>query len=202
MVTSVFGLTRRDLFKSATVLVSAEGFLLTNTAHVQAETDAGSVALDLRRPHDLLVLKFVFSNAVLRARDSSYPYVVRGHKSQAIIVSIYFPSQHVDEEAFLETVAKEPPGPIPVWSRASGMTRLCFEIPDRVLWLRSEHLLDWERWVGGKALSGLRLVELHMNLNSPPSTSMGARHIFPRHLFAFRRSILRPERQMPGYLRT
>lgn len=147
MAKSAFELTRRELFKSAAVLINAEGVLLSSVASVRSETPTGTVEVDLRRPRDLLILKFVFQNAVWRGRETSSPHIARLHKAQPIIASIYLPSQHVDEQAFLETIAREPPGAIPVWSAAAGRTRLCFEIPDLRLRVSSQHLLNWDRWV-------------------------------------------------------
>jgi len=148
----ILQVSRRSFLQSSVgvaVFTAGSGTVVAQSDGVNETAAAGIVKISLRRPLDMISLEFEFRNAGTSPRRW---YLRRLDKNLPIIAIVRFPSQHVDEEAFVETTANEPPGAVPVWSFASGESRLCFDIVPHQIALTPESLLDWSQW-------SLRLVE-------------------------------------------
>jgi hypothetical protein len=133
--------TRREFLGSTVLIAGAAG--ADALGLFGGGADDGVIRVALRRPADMLVLRFAFTNAVLNRRKRR---LYRAHLATPITAIVTFPAQHVDEEAFYESAAHEPPGAVPVWSQASCETRLCFDLASSELTLSPASLLDWTDW--------------------------------------------------------
>lgn len=100
-------------------------------------------ATTLVRRDDLLVLHFAFHNLVL---NEAATHLVRLDPTQPAAMTVYWPPQHMAEEAFFQdNSGGPPPGPIPVRARLAGASRLVFRLPDALAQLpyTMDALLDW-----------------------------------------------------------
>ena len=106
------------------------------------------------RREDLLVLRFAFSNLLLNEAGT---HLVRLDPAQPATMTIYFPPQHLAEEAFFQDNSGGPPGSIPVRARVAGVSRMVFRLPDTLdqLPYTLDALLDWAQFAPVLAPSAL-----------------------------------------------
>ncbi|MEZ4672614.1 MAG: hypothetical protein R2932_00010 [Caldilineaceae bacterium] len=100
----------------------------------------------LIRRDDLLALRFDFTNLKLNEHSS---HLVRIDQVTPATIVIYFPPQHIAEEAFHQSsTGQEPPGAIPVRARLAGESRIVFRLPDEMMELpyTVEAFLDWRQF--------------------------------------------------------
>ena len=104
---------------------------------------APTVAVDVVRPEDLLLLGVAFGNGALQA--GTPPQVVAANPTQPLFVVVTLPSQHVGEI----DIDDGTPGPTgPIAAALGGPSRLVFSVPvDQTgVPLALDSLLGWERW--------------------------------------------------------
>jgi hypothetical protein len=119
----------------------------------------------LLRPEDLLYLEFDFINLKLIQDNTKSPYLSRIDPEADAFLVVYFPPQHIQEKAFLETEPRVLPLPTPlpgqtdlnenqmpnlppVDARLAGKSRLVFKIPADILELpyTIDALLNWSAY--------------------------------------------------------
>jgi len=121
--------------------------------HLRVSFDDASLSVGATRPKDLLLLSFGFVNLTLhitplstnRRARSQPARLVRTDPNAAAYLVVYFPPQHIVEDAFAEgDTADEGP----ILSIMSGESRLAFVIPHTVTEIpyTLEALLDWSRY--------------------------------------------------------
>ncbi len=106
----------------------------------------GPAAVTVLRPDDLLHLKFEFRNLTLQVAQGQPPQLVRVPGQLAYLV-VYFPPQHIAEEAFREP-RESPNLPKPIRALISGWSQLVFEIPPAINTIpyTLPALLDWSQF--------------------------------------------------------
>ena len=103
----------------------------------------GPAVVSVLRPDDLLYLKFEYRNLSLQVATGQPPQLVRAPGQSAQLV-VYFPPQHIAEEAFREP-GEVPQFPKPVKSLIAGWSQLVFDLPPNInsIPYTLPALLDW-----------------------------------------------------------
>ena len=106
----------------------------------------GPSTVSVVRPDDLLHLKFEFRNLTLQIPTGQPPLLVRTAGTPAQLV-VYFPPQHIGEEAFRDP-RESPQLPKPVKALIAGWSQLVFEIPANITAIpyTLPALLDWSQF--------------------------------------------------------
>jgi hypothetical protein len=116
------------------------------------------------RADDMLALRFEFSNLQRSGNE-----LVLQIPSVPGYVIVYFPPQHIAEEAYLESqggVQVESPGS--VMSRLAKETRLAFIVPPGTsIPYTLDSLLDWVAWGQQRVADGAKPPEYMRNALSP-----------------------------------
>ena len=105
----------------------------------------GPAAVTVFRPDDLLHLKFEFRNLSLQVAAGQPPQLVRAPGQRAQLV-VYFPPQHIAEEAFRDP-GERPQLPKPVNALIAGWSQLVFDLPPNIASIpyALPALLDWSQ---------------------------------------------------------
>jgi hypothetical protein len=105
----------------------------------------GPATVTVLRPDDLLYLKFEFRNLTVQVAQGQPPQLVRVPGQPAYLV-VYFPPQHIAEQAFREQESTNLPKP--VQALISGWSQLVFEIPPAIHTIpyTLPALLDWSQF--------------------------------------------------------
>jgi hypothetical protein len=148
-------LARVDLLREGEAPAAGEAIAAVSPAG-ETWLALGSLALDLVRPEDLLVLRIESENLLLRARkgclfgESRHLELVPADPLRPAYLAVLFPPQHIVEEAFFEAESARETEPVtaaPVRSLISDPSRLVFRLPEGAapVPFTFESLLDWSR---------------------------------------------------------
>ncbi len=120
--------------------------------------------LSVIRPEDLLHLQFSFLNLVINNDDPKSPFLIRDNPDKDAYLIVFFPPQHLNEEAFFEVEPEEDESPdpnnppdndepnpaiiepnTPAHVYMAGMSRLVFRVPPkiRIIPYTMDGLLNW-----------------------------------------------------------
>src|SRR2546427_2367879 len=106
---------------------------------------SGPTRFELLRREDFLALEIELVNLALVGAP---PKLIRETADSPAFVVIWFPPQHVLEEAFHQNAdGAQQPGPVPVRGLLAQPTRLVFQLPDGIdsIEYSLESLIDWAR---------------------------------------------------------
>jgi hypothetical protein len=106
-----------------------------------------TVDITFRRPEDFVFVRYRFWNARWKNERT-----IESIDHQPLAVTVYFPPQHLDEEAIPDKPDPNHPGQVvpdwsgpPVRSVTSGASRIGFVLPDREIDLATSDPLDWSK---------------------------------------------------------
>lgn len=102
------------------------------------------LAISLLRPKDLLSLQIAFVNLAFRTGGGQHAHLEQVSADTPAYLIVYFPPQHIVEEAFNEHSTPN----LPVSTRMAGPSRLAFRIPKKVKKLpyALETFLNWSNY--------------------------------------------------------
>jgi len=113
----------------------------------EEQVPADTVDLSFRRAEDFVSIRFRFWNARWKNERT-----IESTDHQPLAVTVYFPPQHLDEQAFQDKQDPNHPGQLvpnwsgpPVESITSGASRIGFVLPSHEIDLSVSDPLDWSK---------------------------------------------------------
>lgn len=134
----------------------------------------------LLRPEDLLYLNFEFINLTLQTGpqvDSRRPRLTRLDANKPAYIVVYFPAQHLAEQAFFESSTPQTSEqllPPPIKARIARNSRLVFKVPPEITEIpyTTESLLDWLKYQLSVVVSARTSVPIGTKPTSPASATL------------------------------